>query len=190
MPVIESKHIILRPIRAGDLDTIIELTRQYPDMDDHFPMSLLTELIVKKHFEPDGPVDPVDPVEPVNPGSGQAGEEAASIENGCFLITDKAGEILGCIAYFKIPQHEHEPGLELAYHIFRPAHRGKGIMSEALRLTAVYLFETGNVPRLQIRIVQDNHDSRRVAEACGFAHEGQAEGIDTFTLLREQWATD
>ncbi|MCP5101992.1 MAG: GNAT family N-acetyltransferase, partial [bacterium] len=117
--MLQGERIALRTITKDDIDTVFELTRQYPDMDDLFPMSLLSELIVRKHFEP-----------------GESPESAGENPGRCLLITDKTGTIIGSIAYFKGPRYV--AGLELAYHIFRPVNRGKGYMGEALRLLAAY----------------------------------------------------
>ena len=88
--MLEGDRIVLRTIKKDDIDTIFDLTRQYPDIDKLFPMSLLSELIVTKHFEP-----------------GDPGKES----NACLLITLKPGDIIGSIAYFKVGWHRGTPTL-------------------------------------------------------------------------------
>ncbi len=172
--MLEGERIVLRHIKEDDIDTLFDLTRQYPDMDKLFPMSLLSELIVTKHFEHDDP---------------------AKESNACLLITDKTGDIIGSIAYFK--EHPYAGDVELAYHIFRPAHRKKGFMSEALHLITAYLFETKNIPIIRINLEKGNTGSRKTAEKCGFTFDGAIKNpprsgdalldIETFSLLREKW---
>lgn len=173
--MLEGERIVLRTIKKDDIDTIFDLTRKYPDMGDIFPVSLLHELIVKKHFEP--------------------GDSPGEDPEGCLLIIDKSDAVIGSIAYFKGLRYVE--GLELAYHIFRPVHRGKGAMSEALRLLVAHLFETKKIPRLQINLKKGNNSSRKVAEKCGFTYDGTMrkallsgdkwEDIEMFSLLREEW---
>lgn len=185
--MLEGERIVLRHIKKEDIDTLFDLTRQYPDMDKLFPMTLLSELIVSKHF------DPGDTGEPAAPGNGPP--------EACLLITDKTGTIIGSIAYFK--GQRYTGGVELAYHIFRPAHRGKGYMSEALGLITDYLFETHDIPHIQINLKKGNIASRKTAEKCGFTFDGvlrmdprSGEGveigeipvdIEMFSLLWEEW---
>ncbi len=174
-PMLEGERIVLRTIKTDDIDTIFELTRKYPDMGDIFPVSLLHELIVKKHFEP--------------------GDSSGEDSEACLLITDKSGTIMGSIAYIKGLRYVE--GLELAYHIFRPIHRGKGYMSEALQVLMAYLFVVKKIPRLQINLEKGNTGSRKVAEKCGFTYDGTMrkallskgkwKDIEMFSLLREEW---
>jgi RimJ/RimL family protein N-acetyltransferase len=86
------------------------------------------------------------------------------------LITAKDGRKLGHIFYFKVDPFRKV--YEIAYNIFRPADRRQGVMSEALRIFAAYLFEIKALPRLQVLVGVGNVASRRVAERCGFGHEG------------------
>ena len=53
---------------------------------------------------------------------------------------------------------------------------GKGITTEAVTLLVRYLFETKRMNRIRLVIHPDNTASRRVAEKCGFRHEGTARG--------------
>ncbi|MCP4217650.1 MAG: GNAT family N-acetyltransferase [bacterium] len=175
------KHIELRSIRRDDLDTVIDLINECPDMDGAFPISFLTPLIEKKYFDLE-----------VAPGEGA---------EDCLLITCKAeqcgepGSIIGCIAYFKGIRYVE--GWELTYHIFRPTHRGKGYASEALRLICRFLFTVSNTPRLQVNLDKVNTGSRKVAEKCGFTYEGtlrqavlingRPEDLEMFSMLRKEF---
>jgi ribosomal-protein-alanine N-acetyltransferase len=172
--LLEGERIVLKNIEKDDIDRIFDLVRKYPDIDKFFPMSLISEMVIKTHFE--------------------AGDSTGNINDICLLISDKQGNIIGSIAYFKGWQCDKN-SQELAYHIFRPVHRGKGYMTEALCLLTTYLFETVKIPRLQINIIKGNITSRKVAEKCGFTFDGtvrrapqpgeKPEVIEMFSLVRE-----
>jgi len=50
--------------------------------------------------------------------------------------------------------------------------RGAGVATGAVRLLARWCFAGLHLARIQLFIVPDNDASRRVAERCGFVHEG------------------
>jgi [ribosomal protein S5]-alanine N-acetyltransferase len=52
----------------------------------------------------------------------------------------------------------------------------QGVATEAVRLLVCYLFENKRVNRIRLVIHPDNVASRRLAEKCGFRHEGTARG--------------
>lgn len=169
------ERLILRQIRTDDLDNVFELIRQYPDVDEMFPLALVSELIIRKHFEM---------------------SDCPNVDKEvCLLITDLAGQIIGSIACFKGSRYIE--GMELGYHMFRPADRGRGLITEALNLLADYLFKKKHILRLQINMEQANIPSRRVAEKCGFHFDGVIPNaifssgrwinLDSFSLLREEW---
>jgi RimJ/RimL family protein N-acetyltransferase len=54
--------------------------------------------------------------------------------------------------------------------------RGKGIMTEVVNMMVRYLFEAKQMNRIRLVIHPDNAASRRLAEKCGFKHEGTARG--------------
>jgi RimJ/RimL family protein N-acetyltransferase len=60
--------------------------------------------------------------------------------------------------------------------VYTAEHRGKGGATEAVRLLVCYLFENKRVNRIRLVIHPDNLASRRLAEKCGFRHEGTARG--------------
>ncbi len=60
---------------------------------------------------------------------------------------------------------------ELAYHLGK-AHRGRGIMPEAVRIMLDYAFNELKLNRVQVSHVIGNDSSRRVIEKVGFKFEG------------------
>ena len=70
--------------------------------------------------------------------------------------------------------------IELSYILYRPEHRGKGAMSEAVELMVRYPFETRKINRIRLVIHPDNIASRRIAEkvplpARGYSARGMVQ---------------
>ena len=53
-----------------------------------------------------------------------------------------------------------------------PAARGRGVSSRSVRLISRWALETLELARLEITCGPDNIGSQRVAQRCGFSHEG------------------
>ncbi len=169
----------MRPVGKDDIDTIIKLTKEHPDMDKSFPLALLMPLVERKYFD--------------------VSVRADESQEACYLITAVEGEwpqsLLGSIAYFK--NFRYVEGYEVAYHIFRPGQRGKGYGTRALTMVMDHLFGHKQCPRLQLNMEKDNAGSRKVAEKCGFKFEGTMrkavrsddilKDINLYSLLREEW---
>ena len=87
--------------------------------------------------------------------------------------------------------------LELGYHLFEPAARGRGVITEAVGLLVDWLFGVKKINRLQLGIVPENTPSRRVAEKSGFQYEGllrsaayldgRSWDLEIWGLLRTEW---
>ena len=90
------------------------------------------------------------------------------------VIVSTKDEILGHIEFFKTVNYLDE--YELSYQVYAAEQRGKGAASEAVNLLVRYLFETKRVNRIRLVIHPGNLASRRLAEKCGFRHEGTARG--------------
>ena len=90
------------------------------------------------------------------------------------VIVSPDDALLGHIEFFKTVNYLDE--YELSYQVYAPEHRGKGVATEAVQLLVRYVFETKRVNRIRLVIHPDNVASRRLAEKCGFRHEGRARG--------------
>jgi len=69
-----------------------------------------------------------------------------------------------------VASRRHRDNYELAYLAGR-AGRGRGLMSQALRMLCEALFAAG-AGRLEVRTHPDNEASQRLAERVGFVREG------------------
>ena len=102
--------------------------------------------------------------------------------------------MVGEITYFK--GLWYMPGYEIGYQIYRKEDRGKGYITEALKIFTAYLFDAKQINRLEIELSAGNIASRKVAEKCGFKYEGlkrqaifsrgKYEDAELFSLIREE----
>ncbi len=151
--MLKTKSITLRPIRDTDLDQLYTYHIDIDNRGDYFPRGILAQPTFRKQFQETG---------------------FWSKEDGMLVIVSAEDEILGHIEFFKTVNYLDE--FELSYQVYAPEHRRKGIASEAVNLLVRYLFETKQVNRIRLVIHPDNLASRRLAEKCGFRHEGTARG--------------
>jgi len=147
--MIKGKRISLRLLKEDDLETFVALTNNTGENGDHFPYIVRTLTATKKQFNEDG---------------------FFSKDGGRMMIIDHHNEIVGAISYFK--NAIYVEGYEIGYQIFKGENRGRGYVSEALKLFSAFLFEHYPIQRLQICMEKDNLASQAVAKKCGFTYEG------------------
>lgn len=151
--MIRGKLVHLRTVREADLDPLFALLSDLSTRGEHFPIRLPSEAAFRKEFHETG---------------------FWSDAFGRLLICAPEGEIVGSIWYFQTAPYYD--GLEIGYHLFDVASRGKGYTSEALALLADFLFASRKIHRLQLTVTMGNEASRRVARKCGFTSEGTVRG--------------
>lgn len=171
--MIEGKSVILRPMIEADLDDYIALTGDAKENGNYFPLAIRSMPILKKQFNETG---------------------FWGKESGRFMITDKKKRLIGFVSYFK--GSFYMTGYELGYQIFKREDRGKGYISESVKLASAYLFQEYEISRLQISMPVGHEGSQRVAEKCGYKFEGirrkvqffRGEYIDSklYSLIREE----
>lgn len=150
--MLKGKSIHLRTVRKADLDSLYELHCDVESRGPHFPVNFESETAFLERF-------------------GKTG--FWTDDRGTLLIIgNESNKILGQVAFFK-PEPYYD-AYELGYLVYDPGDRGKGITSQAVDILVEYLFELKPVHRLQIQLESANVGSRRVAEKCGFKHEGTA----------------
>jgi [ribosomal protein S5]-alanine N-acetyltransferase len=151
--MLHGKSINLRPVREIDLDQLYTYHLNIDNRGDYFPRGILAEPAFRKQFQETG---------------------YWSKDDGTLVIVSLKDEILGHIEFFKTVNYLDE--YELSYQVYAPDQRGKGVATEGVSLMVRYLFETKRVNRIRLVIHPDNLASRRLAEKCGFKHEGTARG--------------
>ncbi len=171
--MIVGKNINLRVIRECDLDELLVLNSDISERGDYDALSMPSEPTFKSRFKENG---------------------LWSEDFGAMLITDKEGKLLGDITYFK--GLKYCEGYEIGYRLFRKENRGKGYMTEALKLFSAYMFSIKPIARLQVNCFSENIASRRTAEKCGFKYEGTMRkavfckgkyyDLDLLSIMREE----
>lgn len=170
--MIRGKEINLRAFKKDDLDQYIKLSNEVIETGDYYPNVIRTMPQLKESFKQDG---------------------FWNHNQGRMLITSKEDRILGCIAHFSTSHYR--VGYEIGYQIFEGENRGKGHMTEALRLYSALLFEMYQINRLQLCADENNIGSYRVAEKCGYQYEGymrnviyehgKIRGAKLYSMIRE-----
>lgn len=171
--MLRGNNILLRTMREADLDAVFESLAEISNRGDYFPVKIPCEPAFKQSYH-----------------DGKFWRE----ESGFLLIQNAAGAVIGHIEFFK--PVSYLDSFELSYLLYDITERGKGVVTEAVRLLTGYLFDTRKLNRLQLVIHPGNTASRRIAEKNGFAHEGTMRGawyhcgcyhdVEVYALLREQ----
>jgi RimJ/RimL family protein N-acetyltransferase len=151
--MLKGKSITLRPVRDSDLDQLYAYHVEIDNRGDFFPRGILAQPAFRKQFQETG---------------------FWGKDDGMLVMVSVEDKLLGHIEFFKTVNYLDE--YELSYQVYAPEHRSKGVATEAVTLLVQYLFETKRVNRIRLVIHPDNLASRRLAEKCGFRHEGTARG--------------
>ncbi|MBM3183974.1 MAG: GNAT family N-acetyltransferase [Chlamydiae bacterium] len=142
--MIEGKGFVLRAVRSSDLEELFELVRR-----EELLKSVHSEPKFQQKFN--------------NTGFWEETE-------GAVLILKKK-RIAGLIEYHQATPFE---GLALTFCVFKEQDRSVGLMSAALSLFSLSLFEMKKIERLQLFIPDYNKAAIRVAQKCLFQFEGIA----------------
>ncbi len=170
--MLQGTVIRLRPVRESDLDLVYAFHVDIANRGEYFPIGVVSETRFRGDFRESG---------------------LWTDDHGTLLIVDGQDAILGHIEFFRTLSYLDE--LELGYQLYSPEHAGRGIASEAVRLMTGYLFDRTKFNRIRLVIHPDNLASRRIAEKCGYRHEGVARGawfhrgrnhdVEIYAIVRE-----
>src|SRR5690554_1330560 len=152
MRMLTGESIVLRPVRETDLEMLYAFHSDVDNRGEFFPRNIMASRAFHKQFQEDG---------------------FWGNDEGMLVIIS-ADEIVGHIEFFKTVNYLDE--FELSYQVYSHEHQGKGFATQAVTLLVRYLFETKRMNRIRLVIHPDNVASRRLAEKCGFRHEGTARG--------------
>jgi RimJ/RimL family protein N-acetyltransferase len=107
--------------------------------------------------------------------AGTAGESQPA-DTAIFSVVELAtGGLAGDALLWDIDPHNRSAHLGLS---LRPACRGRGLGTDAIRVLCRYGFAIRGLHRLQIETLTDNEAVIRMAEQVGFTREGVIRGAD------------
>lgn len=171
--MIKGKNINLRTVREDDLDEMFILTSDLSQRGQYLNLNLSSEAMYKKRYHDTG---------------------LWNDDFGIMAITDKNDRLIGEIVYFKGVWYL--PGYEIGYRIYKDEDKGRGYITEALRIFTAYMFELKPINRLEIQVLKGNIASCKVAEKCGYKYEGlkrqaafsqgRYHDMELFAILREE----
>jgi RimJ/RimL family protein N-acetyltransferase len=147
--MLKGPNIYLKTIAEKDIQEFLEMNDDLASRGDYFPLDILTESNFRKWYDETG---------------------LWNNDFGRMLIFDNTNKIVGYINYFKTICYFD--AYEIGYIIYKEEFRKKGYTTEAVKLFCDYLFKLKKITRLEIRCSTGNAASKRVAEKCGFIHEG------------------
>ncbi len=151
--MLKGQTITLRPVLEADVEKLYQFHIDIQNRGEYYPRGIMSQPSFHKHFQESG---------------------FWERDEGMLVIVDDSEEILGHIEFFKTVNYLDE--YELSYQVYAAEQRRRGVMTEAVNLMVRYLFETKRMNRIRLVIHPDNAASRRIAEKCGFRHEGTARG--------------
>lgn len=171
--MLRGEVVNVRLVEESDLAVLIDLWQEVRARGPYYPLGMASGVSQRREFQ--------------ETGLWQDGL-------GKMVIEDKDGVVQGQILCFKPAMYLD--ALELAYIVLRPESRGKGYMTEAVKLFCDYLFDIHKINRIQLTAMIGNTGSKRVAEKCGFQSEGilrgaiyqkgKSQDIEMFSLLRDE----
>lgn len=169
--MLTGERVVLSPVREADLPAFYEAHADIRSRGAFFPLTVLSESVLRARFAQTG---------------------FWERDEGTLLIRDRDGRMVGHIEFF-VPVNYWD-AYELSYQLYDDEHAGHGYTTESVQLLVDHLFATKKKHRIQLVIVPENAASKRIAEKCGFVHEGRIRGaffndgrnhdVDVFGLLR------
>ena len=171
--MIKGKNVDLRLVKEDEVAVINELYSDVLSRGDYYPIGFRPLVKEKKRFEENGFWD---------------------ADSGFLIVADKKGRILGNIGFFKTAAYLD--GYELGAIIYREDDRGKGYITEALKILVAYLFESKKIERLQATLISGNKGSEGVFRKVGLKkegvlrsavfHRGKHHDVDMYSILRSE----
>ena len=96
--------------------------------------------------------------------------EALKEETVYYFAISESGRLVGQVLLHDI-NPKNKSSL-VAYHLFDPANRGRGIGTEMLKLLQRFISEETSIEKLFIITSRDNLASQGIAQKCGFTYVG------------------
>lgn len=154
-PTLRGERVVLRPICAEDAPLLAEI----------FQDSEVAELTgtVHRTEQRDEPMDP-ERLREIYAAWAQATDRLV------FAVEDPAtGEVVGETVLNELDQANRSCGFRI---LIGPAGRGRGMGTEATRLTVEHALQTVGLHRVSLEVYTFNPRARHVYQSVGFRHEG------------------
>jgi len=172
--VIKYKRIELRHLLASDLPTLLPVLTNPETRGIYNATRIGSPHAIEKRFHDDG---------------------FSNADHEMLLVCDADGAVIGDVSHF------HARGCvssrEIGWTIHNPAQRNQGYATEAVTALVNYLFQAFEINRVECITATTNLASRRLAEKCGFTHEGVLRGVlfvggvhldhAVLSILRSEW---
>ncbi|MQY06382.1 GNAT family N-acetyltransferase [Actinomadura macrotermitis] len=153
---LQGPRVVLRPFGLDDAAAYIEVVRAGEDwMPPNFPTDLNAEHLAW--------------------WLGQGVNQVHKLGLGIHLAILDGAALVGTIGLFRIDWAQLT--CEVGYGL-RPAYRGRGYATEALRTVAAWALRDCGLHRMELRAIVANAASIAVAERAGFHLEGRARGAE------------
>jgi RimJ/RimL family protein N-acetyltransferase len=110
----------------------------------------------------------------------ERGRDEGSMEG--FVIADGTGAVLGLAV---VPRIDRETRTAELGYVVAPQARGRGVAGAALLQLTDWAFQELGALRLELMISPENGPSQRVAQRCGYVHEGTLRSLHFKQALRE-----
>lgn len=157
MEVFETDRLVVRRLRADDLDDFAALTGD-PEVMRY-----------------------VDGGQPLSRDRTKTWIEVSAANYrargyGCFAVTAKPGG--GMIGFCGFARPPDRPGIVELIYAFAPPHWGRGYATEAARATVAFGFDACGMTRIEATVDPANDASKRVLEKVGMAYDGRRQDDD------------
>ena len=171
--MIKGKNIDLRLVKEEEVPVVNELFSDILGRGEYYPIGFRSLVSEKKRYEESG---------------------FWSQDMGWLLVTDKGNRILGTLGFFKTAPYVD--GYELGAIIYKEEDRGKGYITEAVKIFVAYLFEAKKIERLQATLIAGNKGSEGVFRKVGLKkegvmrsavfHRGKHKDVEMYSILRSE----
>lgn len=109
------------------------------------------------------------------------------------LALECDGKVIGSLSMDEydeeeFPEFNDKAVVELGYQLSKD-YWGKGLMPEAVKAVIEYLFETKKVDIIICSHFNDNEQSKRVQEKCGFIHYKPIKLETRYGAVKDSWAS-
>lgn len=178
LPVLKTERLVLRPLRASDLDDLFEYTQdeetaRYVTWNANQTIEQAEQFLnyVLSNYD--------------------QGKEAPWA-----IVWKETGKMIGTIDFIHLLLDDNKQ-TELGYALSRQFW-GKGIVTEAVARVMAYGFEELKLERIQARCMEQNIGSARVMEKVGMTYEGTLRrlifikgafhDVKMYAILRDEYA--